>query len=243
MRTLICQIVVIITLISCNSNNNIIPKSDLKVGRVYGPASQITVMSYWTKTEGKVIKVGEGSRMSISDYNEAGNIICQRYYNSGNELKDSTMYIYDVYDRLVRSSRFEKAGKTEDIMYFWNGRKVTKKCRNEYIGELEYDKDGNLIYSKRLRSDGEFEISKLKYDKFGREIESSESYHGKTSHIKYIYKKRGKVEYDYISDLGVTTHYYFIEYQDKYFNPTWSVKIDNKGKASGAMKYIIKYRK
>lgn len=243
MKTLIYQLLIVITFVSCDSNTIVIPISDKEVKQIYGPVSQITVISYWTKKEGKVIKVGEGSLLSISDYNEAGNIICERYYSSGNDLKDSTVYIYDVYDRLVRSSEFERGLHTDDIMYFWNGRKATKICRNEYVGELEYDKYGYLIYLKRLRGDGEYEISKSKYDKFGREIESSESCNGKTSYIKYMYKKRGKVEYDYISDSGITTHYYYIEYLDKYHNPTWSVKIDNKGKVSGAIKYIIKYRK
>lgn len=241
MNKLVFIISLLVFLESC-TQNPVIPKSDLKVASIGGPVSQITEINYWTRKVGNVIKVGDGSQKTISDYNETGNVVCKRFYQNGDELSDSTIYSYDIYNRLVKSTRFEKSTKIEDKYYFWDRRNVIIILRNKYIGEMKYDNEGNLTYIKTSRNDDRFEISKVKYDKYGRVIESSENYQGKTAYSKITYKKSGNYESDFISRSGETVHYFHKLFFDKYHNIIFTVPIDNKGNVGGAMKYLIKYR-
>lgn len=231
-------------IVSCNDDMNmpVIPKSDLTVEQIYGHVTRIVEKSYWTQKVGGVIKIGEGSQMTIYDYNDVGNIVCERFFSDNHILKDSTVYTYDVYNRLVKYVIYEKKYATKIVHYFWIGRRAVMMSNNEYIGELCYDKDGNLISTKSLKADGQFEATKFIYDKFGRLTERNESYAGKTSCVKFSYGKGRELEYVSISRSGIRSHHTYKRYLDRQHNVIWSFSIDNKGEASGGTKYIIKYR-
>lgn len=231
-------------IVSCSYDGNmpVTPKSDLRVGQIYGHVSRIIEKNYWTKKVGGVIKIGEGSQVSIYDYNDAGNIVCDRFYSDKNILKDSTVYTYDVYNRLVKSVLFEKNFVSKVIYYFWSGRRTIMMSNNKYIGELEYDKEGNLISTKRLKADGQYETTKAIYDKFGRLTERDENYSGKTSSVKFTYGKGRKLEYVSTSRSGISSHFKYKRYLDRQHNIIWSFSIDDKGEAYGGTKYIYHYQ-
>ena len=149
------------SLSSDNSNLHNLSKSGLLV---HQPRGYFNETFYKYDTNGNLIETLEKSNdtdnrksesKSISEYDDIGNEIKSKSYNSNGDLDRVEKYKYDDIGNEIESKSFDSDNNLDEIIKY------------------EYDFNGNLVESKSYNSDGDLNsVSKYKYDSNGKEIES-----------------------------------------------------------------------
>mgnify|MGYP005857073581 CR=1 FL=1 len=127
---------------------------------------------------------GELVYKSLSKFDKNGNKIEYLNYGSDGKLKNKNSLIYDRKDSLIEK------------IYFNYESKETQKNK--------YDKDGNLVESKTIFSDGSVFKETLEYDEFGREIKAILKTTDKSSMHETGYDKFGnEIFYRYTTENSI----------------------------------------
>ena len=192
---IVLALFLIISLSSCESKREL--NNDLKELNIHEKVKQIKIKYYDAKESFGDIEKGEFGGVLIKIFNDDGNQIEEKNYNTDGSVNHKIIFKYNNKGLKTEKRPYHKDGKPfnyynysyntanqmiSDIWFNYSNNEIVEKHT------YEYDAKGNLItettYSRNSLS---FRAnSKYKYDDLGRKIEYN--YYGRNGILKWIRK-------------------------------------------------------